>query len=206
MPRWLIKKEGSVALSTNTFEHWTHVLTWTFYRHHLFGKAMCSYEIGHSNNPAIKQSTYKLYQPKIYSAQISSPPQQSKALLQRDNAKPFLFWRSQVCLPPRNTSTWHSWGIFPTCSNRSKNERAMGKEKFCISLLVTMLQSISLDQNLLIPFLFILLHFSHPMRCPILPIVPVLSMSLPWFPLPLINWIYQELSQGDWTITTGSQP
>lgn len=118
MPRWLIKKEGSVALSTNTFEHWTHVLTWTFYRHHLFGKAMCSYEIGHSNNSAIKQSAYKLYQPKIYSAQISSPPQQSKALLQRDDAKPFLLvlldspkWLSQVCLPPRNIATWHSLGI-----------------------------------------------------------------------------------------------
>lgn len=41
---------------------------------------MCSYEIGHSNNPAIKQSTYKLYQPKMFSA-----------LLQRYKGKSFLF-------------------------------------------------------------------------------------------------------------------
>lgn len=42
---------------------------------------MCSYEMGHSNKLAIKQSTYNLYEPKIYSAQISSPPQQNKARL-----------------------------------------------------------------------------------------------------------------------------
>lgn len=122
---------------------------------------MCSYEIGHSNNPAIKQSTYKWYQPKIYSAQISSPspPQQSKALLQRDKGKPFLFIAldspeclSQVCLPPRNTSTWNSWGAFPPCSNRSEDERVMGKKNFYISLLGVILQSISLDQSLWILF------------------------------------------------------
>lgn len=52
-----MKKEGLVGLSTNTFELCTHALTWTLCRRHLFGEALCSYEIGHSNNSAIKQST-----------------------------------------------------------------------------------------------------------------------------------------------------
>lgn len=160
MPRWLIKKEGSVALSTNTLPHWTHALTWTFYRHHLFGKAMCSYELGHSNNPAIKQSTYKLYQPKIYSAQTFPPlPQHSKALVQRDKGKLFLSVfsgsperSSQVCLPPRNTLAWHSWGIFSPRSNWREDGSVMGKEKFYIFLLGVILQPISFDQSLWILF------------------------------------------------------
>lgn len=96
----------------------------------------------------------------MYSAQISfPPPQQSKALLQRDQGKPFLFvlldspeWIFQVSLPPRNTSIWNSWGIFPPCSNRSEDERVMGKKNFHISLLGINLQSVSLDQSLWILF------------------------------------------------------
>ena len=140
MPRWLIKKEVSVALSTNTREHWAHTLTWTFYRHHLFGKAMCSYEIGRSNNPAIKQSTYDLYQPKIYSAQISPPSlYQSKARLQWDKGVPFLFfildsleWLPQICLSPRNPVNSHSWGILLSCSEGNKGEWVKGQENFYI--------------------------------------------------------------------------
>ena len=159
MPRWLIKKEVSVALSANTREHWAHTLTWTFYRHHLFGKAMCSYEIGRSNNPAIKQSTYDLYQPKIYSAQISPPLYQSKARLQWDNGIPFLFvdldsleWLPQICLSPRNPADSHSWGILLSCSEWSKGEWVKGQENFYVPFLVISFQSISLDQSLWILF------------------------------------------------------
>ena len=154
---------------------------------------MCSYEIGHSNNPAIKQSAYKLYQPKIYSAQISPPPHQSKALLQRDNAKPFLFSHSQVCLPPRNTSTWHSWGIFLPCSNRSESE-SHGEGEILYFSLGHNASIHQLGSNLWILFLFLLPHFPHPTSWSILPILPVLFLSVSWFPLPFINWIYQKLS------------
>lgn len=187
MPRWLIKKEGSVALSTNTCEHWIHALTWTFYRHHLFGKVMCSYEIGHSNNPAIKQSTYKLYQPKIYSAQISLPPQQRKACLQTFPFCPFgLSW---VTLPDMSLSKEHFRLIFLrnlfSILKMKSGWQGQGEELLYFSLQHK--PSIhQLGSNSLIPFLSSSALTSHIQAVDRSCLVPFLLPLLPSIPATIL--------------------